>query len=330
MRNTYRLDGLDGTGRHPRIGRLRGRLLEEKIGACHKANPEGKKEGEILHKWWGRASSSASRSAIPAICSRKGIFTTATSHKVNGPSIVDTITYIIIINEPSPPVPCYSGLMLNRRTLSARMAMGLIFMTSARTDAADAGGGGGVPLGGGGNGPDPIRFIYEVVHGTSGLISKIVDENHKINAAEATRRGALLQSDRNNELLGLANKGNAEAQNELGFNYFHGVGVSRDRAQAAYWYRQAANQGLPSAQNNLGLYYNNHDAGQDDPIEACALWRLAAPTFPKAQINLSFVVEESRKTLSSVEFTTFSASVEKRYQELRKAIAITNAVVPRK
>ncbi len=30
--------------------------------------------------------------------------------------------------------------MLNRRTLSARMAMGLIFMTSARTDAADAGG----------------------------------------------------------------------------------------------------------------------------------------------------------------------------------------------
>lgn len=77
--------------------------------------------------------------------------------------------------------------MLNRCTLSASMAMGLLLMTSARTDAADGGGSGGVPLGGGGNDPNPITFIYEVVHGTYGLISKIVDENHKINAAEATR-----------------------------------------------------------------------------------------------------------------------------------------------
>ncbi len=45
--------------------------------------------------------------------------------------------------------------MLNRRTLSASMAMGLLLMTSARTDAADGGGSGGVPLGGGGN--DPIQ-----------------------------------------------------------------------------------------------------------------------------------------------------------------------------
>ncbi len=142
-----------------------------------------------------------------------------------------------------------------------------------------------------------------------------MDENHKINAAEATRRGALLQSDRNNELLGLANKGNAAAQNELGFNYFHGVGVSRDRAQAMTLYRLSALQDHAEAQNNLGLCYYTNIEGHGDPIEACALWRLAAPAFPKAQINLTYA--EGKLPADSL------LAITKRTDELRAEIAAT-------
>ncbi len=53
----------------------------------------------------------------------------------------------------------------------------------------------------------------------------------------------------------LAYRGNAEAQNMLGFMYRWGQGVEQDFAKAREWYRRAADQGHPTAQNNLGLLY---------------------------------------------------------------------------
>jgi TPR repeat protein len=147
------------------------------------------------------------------------------------------------------------------------------------------------------------------------LISKLIDYNNKNQAADATKRGTELQVIRHEELVGLSKKGNAEAQNELGFNYFHGVGVSRDREQAMTLYRLSALQDHAEAQNNLGLCYYTNIEGHGDPIEACALWRLAAPTFPKAQINLTYA--EGKLPADSL------LAITKRTDELRAEIAAT-------
>lgn len=53
----------------------------------------------------------------------------------------------------------------------------------------------------------------------------------------------------------LANKGDAEAQNMLGYMYRYGEGISQDYSQAIEWYRRSADQGNPRAQNNLGVMY---------------------------------------------------------------------------
>ena len=228
--------------------------------------------------------------------------------------------------------------MINRRTLSASMAMGLLLMTSARTDAADGGGsggggggaagsgGGGSPAGGTGGfnsgdfnglggGSLNLPDLYKLIKLPFELISMAVDYNNKNQAADATKRGTELQVIRREELVGLSKKGDAKAQNELGFNYFHGVGVSRDRAQAMTLYRLSALQDHAEAQNNLGLCYYTNIEGHGDPIEACALWRLAAPTFPKAQINLTYA--EGKLPADSL------LAITKRTDELRAEIAAT-------
>ncbi len=57
------------------------------------------------------------------------------------------------------------------------------------------------------------------------------------------------------EFLAEAEKGNADAQNDVGVMYSLGRGVVLDRAKAVQWFRKAAEQGHDSAQNNLGKSY---------------------------------------------------------------------------
>ena len=46
--------------------------------------------------------------------------------------------------------------------------------------------------------------------------------------------------------------------------YLNGQGVRQDVAQAAQWFRKAAEQGVANAQNNLGVaYYKGHGVRQD-------------------------------------------------------------------
>jgi hypothetical protein len=47
------------------------------------------------------------------------------------------------------------------------------------------------------------------------------------------------------------------AQNNLGWMYLNGKGVAQDDAEAAQWYRKAAEQGFADAQNMLGWMYQN-------------------------------------------------------------------------
>jgi TPR repeat protein len=52
-----------------------------------------------------------------------------------------------------------------------------------------------------------------------------------------------------------AQSGNRDAQFLVGMTYEIGCGIDQDYAQAARWYRKAADGGHPGAQNNLGGLY---------------------------------------------------------------------------
>jgi uncharacterized protein len=56
--------------------------------------------------------------------------------------------------------------------------------------------------------------------------------------------------------LGQAKEGSAFAENNIGYLYEHGLGVSQSYVEAMAWYRRAANKNLAQAQFNIGtLYY---------------------------------------------------------------------------
>ena len=57
-------------------------------------------------------------------------------------------------------------------------------------------------------------------------------------------------------------QGDADAQFNLGWMYFHGLGVPKDYKEAVKWYTKSAKQGYAPAQNNLA---NMYDKGQGVP-----------------------------------------------------------------
>ena len=89
-----------------------------------------------------------------------------------------------------------------------------------------------------------------------------------------------------------AEQGNVSAQNNLGYSYEHGEGVTKDYAEAVKWFRLAAEQGHAPAQNNLGYCYQHGHGVTPDYAEAVKLYRLAAEQGNKfAQYNLGYCYE---------------------------------------
>jgi len=74
----------------------------------------------------------------------------------------------------------------------------------------------------------------------------------------------------------LAEQGNADAQNWLGFMYQNGRGVAQDDKEAVKWYRKAAEQGHAYGQSNLGVMYANGSGVAKDDKEAVKWYRMAA------------------------------------------------------
>ena len=73
-----------------------------------------------------------------------------------------------------------------------------------------------------------------------------------------------------------ADKGNANAEGNLGYVYENGWGVSQDYAEAAKWYRKAADQGIADAQANLGAMYELGNGVLQDYVLAYMWLNLAA------------------------------------------------------
>jgi hypothetical protein len=84
-----------------------------------------------------------------------------------------------------------------------------------------------------------------------------------------------------------ADRGNADAQNNIGFLYMQGLGVAPDYAEAMRWYRKAADQGETTAQNNIGVLYFQGLGVAQDYSEAMRWYRKAADQGDSAaQYNL--------------------------------------------
>lgn len=76
--------------------------------------------------------------------------------------------------------------------------------------------------------------------------------------------------------LRFAQKGDARAQNNLGFMYANGISVPRDDRKAYAWYRKAARQGHPGAQSNLGVLYALGKGVSKDLVESMVWLTLSA------------------------------------------------------
>ena len=68
----------------------------------------------------------------------------------------------------------------------------------------------------------------------------------------------------------LAEAGDAEAQNSLGFLYLKGQGVPQDYGKARAWFEKAAAQDNAEAQFNLGLLYKDGQGVIQDYAQARA------------------------------------------------------------
>lgn len=87
----------------------------------------------------------------------------------------------------------------------------------------------------------------------------------------------------------------AEAQYNLGVCYAKGQGLAKNAVEAVAWYRKAAVQNLAPAQYNLGVCYSKGRGVEEDPAEAVAWYRKAAKQRDaKAQYNLGVCYENGR------------------------------------
>jgi TPR repeat protein len=73
-----------------------------------------------------------------------------------------------------------------------------------------------------------------------------------------------------------AEQGYAKAQFNLGFMYHEGLGVARDYVEAIRWVRRAADQGDVRAQDSLGIGYAFGQGVPRDYAEAACWYRKAA------------------------------------------------------
>ena len=84
-----------------------------------------------------------------------------------------------------------------------------------------------------------------------------------------------------------ADQSNAMAQYNLGVSYLYGQGVAKNEVEAVKWYRQAAGQNLADAQHSLSIcYFTGEGVARDDMEAVTWLRRSADQGFAPAQGDL--------------------------------------------
>ena len=93
----------------------------------------------------------------------------------------------------------------------------------------------------------------------------------------------------------LAEQGDADAQNYLGFMYENGQGVKKDYVKAVEWYRKAAEQGYALAQYNLGYMYEIGEETGQDYVKAAEWFRkVAEQGNPSGAANLAELYDKGQ------------------------------------
>ena len=127
--------------------------------------------------------------------------------------------------------------------------------------------------------------------GVEGLEEKSAEQENADSSGTVAKQ-TNSASDTNNvlsveELMLKAEKGDADSQNKLGVRYAHGQGVKHDYAEAAKWFRAAADQGYAKAQCNYGISCGKGQGVALDKVEAAKWFRAAADQgYAKAQYIL--------------------------------------------
>jgi len=78
------------------------------------------------------------------------------------------------------------------------------------------------------------------------------------------------------EIMFLAQTGEADAQNRLGEMYSSGIEIEKDLEQACYWFKEASKQTHPDAVFNLGKCYINGEGVKVDKVKGLAFIKQAA------------------------------------------------------
>ena len=81
----------------------------------------------------------------------------------------------------------------------------------------------------------------------------------------------------------LASKDVAEAQHELGFMYYNGIGVPQDYEEAVKWYSLAADHDIADAQHDLGVMYLHGQGVPQNYVLAHMWFNLAASRIPASK-----------------------------------------------
>ena len=93
----------------------------------------------------------------------------------------------------------------------------------------------------------------------------------------------------------LAQTGDPKAEYYMGRFYHYGEGVTVSGAEAAKWYRKAADKGIAGAQYNLGILYDQGNGVKEDAAEAARWFRKAADqNDPQAQFSLAYFYQMGR------------------------------------
>ncbi len=103
------------------------------------------------------------------------------------------------------------------------------------------------------------------------------------------------------DLLTQAERGDPEAQLEVGEMYVAGRDVPQSDVVAFAWYRQAAEAGVAAAQFNVGLMYSAGRGVPRDEAEAVTWYqKAAAQGLAEAQVNLGVIFAAGQVVVSDL------------------------------
>lgn len=129
------------------------------------------------------------------------------------------------------------------------------------------------------------------------------------------------------ELLTRAQRGEADAQNQLGIHYSESQGLSQNYQEAKYWFKKAADQGHAGAQVNLGTLYSlGQGAPFSDPMALFWFQKAAEQRNALAFAKLGMMYERGRGVSQNLVeahmwYNLSAAYGEKRAAESRNAVA---------